>query len=57
MTHWVKLESGSRLGLNAELERQMNTLVGTYFDEWKAVVESPEKVCCDDQIANVLIGN
>ncbi|KAF9267857.1 nitrite reductase [Marasmius fiardii PR-910] len=30
------------LGICAELEADMNTLVGTYFDEWKAILDNPE---------------
>ncbi|KAI0757771.1 nitrite reductase [Daedaleopsis nitida] len=31
------------LGICGDLERDMDELVGTYFDEWKAVVEDPER--------------
>ena len=31
------------LGICADLEREMEGLVGTYFDEWKAVVDDPER--------------
>ncbi|KAH9855728.1 nitrite reductase [Lenzites betulinus] len=31
------------LGICADLERDMNELVGTYFDEWKAVVNDQER--------------
>ena len=32
-----------QLGICADLEREMDDLVGTYFDEWKAVVDDPER--------------
>ncbi len=32
-----------RLGINSQLEEEMNMLVGTYLCEWKDVVEDPEK--------------
>ncbi|EMD41313.1 hypothetical protein CERSUDRAFT_146196 [Gelatoporia subvermispora B] len=31
------------LGICQDLEREMDALVGTYFDEWRAVVEEPER--------------
>lgn len=31
------------LGICEDLEREMEDLVGTYYDEWKAVVDSPER--------------
>ncbi|CCM02699.1 uncharacterized protein FIBRA_04805 [Fibroporia radiculosa] len=31
------------LGICEDLEREMEDLVGTYFDEWKAVVDDPER--------------
>lgn len=31
------------LGICAELDKQMDELVGTFYDEWKAVVENPER--------------
>lgn len=31
------------LGICAELDKQMDDLVGTYYDEWKAVVDDPER--------------
>lgn len=31
------------LGICADLEREMQELVGTYYDEWKAVVDDPER--------------
>ena len=31
------------LGICADLEREMDDLVGTYFDEWRAVVSDPER--------------
>ena len=33
-----------RLGINAELERQMALLVDTYQCEWKATINDPEKL-------------
>lgn len=33
-----------RLGLGEELERQMQTLVDSYFCEWKGVLDDPEKL-------------
>jgi nitrite reductase (NADH) large subunit len=41
-----------RLGICAELERQMQFLVDTYQCEWKAVVEDPEKRKFFQQFAN-----
>lgn len=41
-----------RLGVAAELERQMQALVDTYECEWKAVVEDPEKRRFFSQFAN-----
>jgi nitrite reductase (NADH) large subunit len=32
------------LGLGAELEAEMDRHVGSYFDEWKATLEDPEKL-------------
>ncbi|QIK77311.1 nitrite reductase large subunit [Nocardioides piscis] len=32
------------LGLGAELESEMERHVGSYFDEWKATIEDPEKM-------------
>jgi nitrite reductase (NAD(P)H) len=32
-----------KLGICASLESQMEELVGTFFDEWKAAIEDPEK--------------
>ena len=32
------------LGLGAELEEAMTRHVGSYFDEWKATVEDPDKL-------------
>jgi nitrite reductase (NADH) large subunit len=32
------------LGLGAELEAEMARHVGSYFDEWKATLEDPEKL-------------
>lgn len=31
------------LGICADLERDMDELVGTYFDEWKVVANDPER--------------
>ncbi|KAI0789354.1 nitrite reductase [Abortiporus biennis] len=31
------------LGICEDLEREMDTLVGTYYDEWQAVVANPER--------------
>ncbi|KAH9931317.1 nitrite reductase [Fomitopsis serialis] len=31
------------LGICEDLEKEMKDLVGTYYDEWKAVVDSPER--------------
>jgi len=31
------------LGICEDLEREMEELVGTYYDEWKAVVDDPER--------------
>ena len=31
------------LGICKDLEREMDELVGTYFDEWKVVVDNPEQ--------------
>lgn len=31
------------LGICAELDKQMDELVGTFYDEWKAVVQDPER--------------
>ena len=33
-----------RLGICAELEEQMNSIVGTYQCEWKTTIEDPEKL-------------
>jgi nitrite reductase (NADH) large subunit len=41
-----------RLGIGAELERQMQFLVDTYQCEWKAVVEDPERRKFFQQFAN-----
>jgi nitrite reductase (NADH) large subunit len=41
-----------RLGIGAELERQMQYLVDTYECEWKAVVDDPEKQRFFRQFAN-----
>lgn len=32
-----------RLGINSQLDEEMNSLVNTYLCEWKDVVEDPEK--------------
>lgn len=31
------------LGICADLEREMDALVGTYYDEWRAVVDDPQR--------------
>ena len=41
-----------RLGIGAELERQMQALVDSYQCEWKAVVDDPEKRRFFQQFAN-----
>ena len=41
-----------RLGIAAELERQMQALVDSYQCEWKAVVDDPEKRRFFRQFAN-----
>ena len=41
-----------RLGIAAELERQMQSLVDSYQCEWKAVVDDPEKRRFFQQFAN-----
>jgi nitrite reductase (NAD(P)H) len=38
-----KIIVDDELGICADLDRQMDELVGTYFDEWRAVVEEPER--------------
>lgn len=35
---------GDELGLGAELEAEMSRHVDSYFDEWKATIEDPEKL-------------
>lgn len=46
LTHSQKLRRvllDDELGICADLERDMDELVGTYFDEWKAVVDDQER--------------
>lgn len=31
------------LGICEDLDREMDALVGTYYDEWKEVVNDPER--------------
>lgn len=31
------------LGICADLEQEMDELVGTYYDEWRSVVDDPER--------------
>ncbi|RPD71067.1 nitrite reductase [Lentinus tigrinus ALCF2SS1-7] len=38
-----KVVLDDELGICADLEREMDELVGTYFDEWRAVVDDPER--------------
>ncbi|KAF8491117.1 nitrite reductase [Gautieria morchelliformis] len=38
-----KILLDDELGICADLEREMDALVGTYADEWTAVVKSPER--------------
>ena len=41
-----------KLGIAAELEAQMNQLVGTFFDEWSAAVTDPTRRSHFQQFAN-----
>ncbi|SMR62898.1 unnamed protein product [Zymoseptoria tritici ST99CH_3D1] len=41
-----------KLGICAELEKQMEELVGTFFDEWKEVLESPKRLELFPQFGN-----
>lgn len=41
-----------KLGIAAELEKQMNQLVGTYFDEWAAAIQDPARRSNFQQFAN-----
>ena len=41
-----------KLGLAAELEKQMNDLVGSYFDEWAAAIKDPARRSNFQQFAN-----
>ncbi len=41
-----------KLGIAAELERQMNQLVGTFFDEWAAAIKDPARRSTFQQFAN-----
>jgi nitrite reductase (NAD(P)H) len=52
MQYLKKVILEDSLGLNDALERQMQALVGTAFDEWRTVVESPEKRQLFSQFAN-----
>ncbi len=38
-----KVILNDELGICADLEGEMDELVGTYFDEWRAVVDDPER--------------
>lgn len=38
-----KIIIDDELGICAELDQQMDELVGTFRDEWKAVVADPER--------------
>ena len=42
------------LGICKDLEREMDELVGTYFDEWKVVVDNPEQQKRFRQFANTV---
>jgi nitrite reductase (NADH) large subunit len=42
-----------KLGICAELEEQMNSIVGTYQCEWKTTIEDPEKLKRFRQFVNV----
>jgi nitrite reductase (NAD(P)H) len=44
------------LGICAELDREMDELVGTYYDEWRAVVEDPERRKQFRQFVNTVCG-
>ena len=41
-----------KLGIAAELEKQMNQLVGTFFDEWAAAIKDPARRSNFKQFAN-----
>lgn len=41
-----------KLGICADLEQQMEDLVGSYFDEWAEVLKSPERRALFSQFAN-----
>jgi nitrite reductase (NAD(P)H) len=41
-----------KLGICADLEKQMEDLVGTFFDEWKEVIENPARRALFSQFAN-----
>ncbi|KAF8843892.1 nitrite reductase [Paxillus ammoniavirescens] len=47
-----KILLDDELGICAELEKQMEELVGTYSDEWSAVVKDPERKKQFRQFAN-----
>jgi nitrite reductase (NAD(P)H) len=38
-----KIIIDDELGICADLDKEMDDLVGTYYDEWKTVVEDPER--------------
>lgn len=38
-----KIIVDDELGICGDLDREMDELVGTYSDEWKAVVDDPER--------------
>jgi nitrite reductase (NAD(P)H) len=38
-----KILLNDELGICADLEHDMDELVGTYYDEWKIVTEDPER--------------
>ena len=41
-----------KLGIAADLEKQMNQLVGTFFDEWAAAIKDPARRSNFQQFAN-----
>jgi nitrite reductase (NADH) large subunit len=44
LAHLQEVIIDDKLGINAELEKEMSHLVSTYQDEWRTTVEDPEKV-------------
>ncbi|OUS31805.1 nitrite reductase large subunit [Thalassotalea sp. 42_200_T64] len=44
LEYMQKIVKDDHLGINDELERQMDAVVATYQCEWKTTVESPEKL-------------